>query len=678
MKLSRISCGTRAHSVPVTLTLLVLLMSARIAQAQTPRWGRFETTITNTRTYADPYKDVTLNVTYTNPNGVVINFWGFYDGGQTWKIRYMPDVVGTWQYNAQFSDGQPGRSGSFTCSSSTLPGTISKYGPNPRWFGYRGGNAVLIRSFQAQQLFSFSFDDPSNPNDGEKRKLFLDWAQGQGYNTFSAKTHFSATDATGPGAALWPLDYTQYRKVEMVLNDLSNRRVMIHGFAGFFGRGRPYPTDAAGQSLYIRYCLARFAPYWNEIFSVAGPEPNTDNYLTPTDIRRLGSEIANGDPFDHLLGVHNKDGNDPYIGDAWSSFATLQHEITDLTSLHTYITGNYNGKPIYGHEMCWLGNTLQPAWTTTDLRKHMWIHMMAGASFNVGDMNGNSSSGFSGSCILADKVQVRHDIPKKIWDFMATTPFFAMSPAQNLRNNGFMLAEIGYTYLCYLPAGGTVNIAVAPGTYTVKWINPSNPMGDQRSAGTTTTGANLSSPDTNDWLVYLQRTGLIFSDGFENGLGNWVPAGSPATSSVQKHAGSFSCLVNSSGVQFLSRTFSVSYSKVCRFWFWDNASDTSLNVLARADDGTNWRAIGVNSATSNTHYVFRVGNTFTASSKPRATGWHEFKLDYTSGSSVTMSIDGTVIASGVTGLGSFNRIQFGDWWGDNNNGAVYLDDISVQ
>lgn len=76
-------------------------------------WDRFETSLTNTRTYGDPYRDVTLNVTYTRPCGRTVKFWGFYDGGTTWKIRFMPDKKGMWRYNATFCDGRPGKAGSF-------------------------------------------------------------------------------------------------------------------------------------------------------------------------------------------------------------------------------------------------------------------------------------------------------------------------------------------------------------------------------------------------------------------------------------------------------------------------------------------------------------------------------------------------------------------------------------
>lgn len=493
-------------SIPRLRTLfgaaLSFFLVAQAAQCQTPQWGRWETTITNTKTYTDPYKNVTLNVTYTAPTGSTINFWGFYDGGTTWKIRFMPHLVGTWSYAATFSDGQPGKSGTFSCTASSNFGTIGAYSTNPRWFGYKSGQPVLIRSFQASGLFKFAIDDPDVTTDGNERTAFLDWAATQGYNTFSA--HFfstrNATDTGGP--KLWPLNYATYRKVEKVLNDLSTRKMMVYAFTGFFGNTAPYPSTAADRTIYIRYCLARFGPYWNIINNVGGFELR--DYLTDAEINSLGAEIAAADPFDHLLGAHQRDGDDIFRTQTWCTYATLQHELTDLAQLSTYLLKNYaTGKPVYGQETLWMGNTLQPAWTATDLRKHMWVHMMSAVAYNAADMSGSNDSGFSGTLVLTDKVQSRHDVPKMVWDFMQSIPFQRMSPRQDLRTSGYMLAEPGRSYLCYLPSGGSTSITLSGGPYAVTWINARNPLGDQRASGTTSSGSGLSAPDTNDWLLYL-------------------------------------------------------------------------------------------------------------------------------------------------------------------------------
>lgn len=476
------------------------------AQTRVGQWDRFEIAVTNSKRYADSYKDVNLTIQYTRPNGSTVDFWGFYDGGQTWKARFMPDQLGTWRYAARFSDGTPGASGKFEVVASDIPGMIHKDETNPIWFGFKGGKHILIRSFHGgPPLFAPDWN-------AEKRKAFLDWVQQQGYNMLSV-----AGFIRSKSERLWPLDSAEYRQVEAVLDELSRRKILVYPFHGFFhGGSKVTPADPAEQEQLIKYMLARFGPYWNLIFNVSGAEPNLRNTVTPNDIQRLGSLIDRFDVFDHLLGVHNKDGDDPYRTKEWSSFLTLQHEVINLDRLNAYILWNHTGtKPVYGQETCWTGNILQfdpfektGGCTLDRLRQHMWVHMMSAAVFNAGDMNGRSSSGFSGSLELSEKVQARHDLPKMVWDFMESVPFYRMSPQQGLVTAGFCLAEPGEQYLVYLPEGGSVDVRLEGNRkYEVTWINARDTK-DRRKAGTITRGQGLTAPaETGDWVLYIKRIG---------------------------------------------------------------------------------------------------------------------------------------------------------------------------
>ena len=107
--------------------------------ARVGRWQQFEAVLENSTVYEDPYRDVTLEATFLWPDGSVLHTWGFYDGGRTWRARYMPDQIGTWQYTLAFSDGAPGASGCFECvpspsgDASDVPGMLSVDESNPIW-----------------------------------------------------------------------------------------------------------------------------------------------------------------------------------------------------------------------------------------------------------------------------------------------------------------------------------------------------------------------------------------------------------------------------------------------------------------------------------------------------------------------------------------------------------------
>ncbi|UCC98182.1 MAG: DUF5060 domain-containing protein [Phycisphaerales bacterium] len=477
------------------------------------RWDRFENSATNTKSYRDPYRDVSLNVTYESPDGKKTEFWGFYDGGRTWKIRFMPDEVGTWKYEAVFSDGSGRISGTFECVGSDIPGMISADAANPIWFGYKGGKHVLVRSFHVGDRF-FAENWAS-----ENRRSFLDWAQGQGYNMLSVASHYLNRQTKGRGQGwktpdLWPLNAAEYRKMEAVMDELAKRKIMLYPFAGFFGQSSDFPIDHQEQTLYIKYTLARLGPYWNVLFNVAGPEPVLkpgafQNSMSPADINRLGRQIRELDVFGHLVSVHNPGGDDPFKDEDWLSFVTLQGwKGTDLSQIGEGMLKNHHAaKPLYAQEVFWPGNMYHKIESEVDIRKKAYVLIMSAATVNYADMDGNSSTGFSGSMDPSHRKQAGHDIVGKVWDFFETIPFYRMSPNQRIVDNGFCLAQEGRYYLVYLADGGSVNITLKAGRYKTTWINAQD-TSDRRFVGTADRGRKFSAPDGgDDWLLFLSAEG---------------------------------------------------------------------------------------------------------------------------------------------------------------------------
>lgn len=516
-------------SIERVIAIALLLISGSVAFtgkdafADVPtvgQWDMFEASIPTTQSYDNPYTDVALNVTLTRPNGQTVDFWGFYDGKTQWKFRWMPDTVGTWQYEARFSDGTPGQQGSFRCVASDIPGMISQDEANPQWFGFRGGKHTLVRSFHVGDRF---FADTSNTITGEpwsptRRRAFLDWTQRQGYNMLSVASHYLNRNVERRGQGwptpdLWDADQQRpnpaaYARMEAVLNDLKARRIMVYPFAGFFGKESDFPHDPEAQLQYVKYTLARLAPYWNLLLLVGGPEPlyRKNPHLTRAEVNRLGKMIDSLDVFNHLLSVHSPTGDDPFRDETWTSYGILQGPKTvDRQELYEGLLRNHHPeKPLYAQETLWPGNTYgHPEYSEADIRKNAYVMMMAATAINFADMNGNSSSGFSGTIDLAQKVQAKHDVIKQVWDFFETIDFYRMTPAPSLVNRGYCLAEAGKQYLVYLENGEETSVRIPPGTYTVTWINAQDTH-DRREQGITSGEQPLAPPDEgDDWLLWL-------------------------------------------------------------------------------------------------------------------------------------------------------------------------------
>ena len=489
------------------------------APAKVGRWGRFEMSLVNRGKFADPCTDVTLSVTCESPDGQTVEFQGFYDGNDTWRIRFMPDRVGTWRYEASFSDGAVGRKGTFECVPSEIPGMLAAYKPNPIWFACAGEKPVVIRSFHVGDRF---FADADNSVTGDKwsaarREAFLDWAQGQGYNMLSVASCYLNRDSGGRGKGwntpdLWDAKWQrpnprEYQRMERVLDDLAARRIMVYPFAGFFGRDSDFPKDKGKEDLYIRYTLARLGAYWNVLFMVGGPEPMLKGkpYLSEDEIHRFGRKIELLDVYGHLLSVHNPTGDDAFKEADWTSYGVLQGPKTvRRRKLSRGLLQNHReARPLYAQETLWPGNIYHPRYDADDIRKNACVMMMCAAAINFADMSGNSSSGFSGTLDLDRKIQRRHDTVKQVWDFFEKVPFHRMKPRPDLASRGYCLADEGKEYLVYLERSHAVSVKIEGGPCKVTWINAQDTT-DRRDGGLTESGEDLKPPTgADDWLLHL-------------------------------------------------------------------------------------------------------------------------------------------------------------------------------
>ncbi|MCP5117867.1 MAG: hypothetical protein GY953_44170, partial [bacterium] len=304
----------------------------------------------------------------------------------------MPDRVGTWTYDAAFSDGSPGIRGSFRCVWSSIPGLIGVDEHNPMWFGYKGGRHLMVRSLHVGDRF-FASNWPES-----KRVEFLGWLVGQRYNMLSVASHYlnRAEEGRGKGwdtPKLWPLNAAEYQRMEAHLDELARRQILVYPFAGFFGKNSNYPRDPADQLRYIRYTLARLGPYWNLLFNTAGPEPNLrKTWMENEDVVRLGRLIGELDVFGHIVSVHNRTGDDPYVASDWTDYGIQQGPKTvNRRRLARGLLANHSPtKPLYAQETLWAGNKFhREPYADVDLRKNAIVMTMCAAAINFGDMNGD-------------------------------------------------------------------------------------------------------------------------------------------------------------------------------------------------------------------------------------------------------------------------------------------------
>lgn len=113
------------------LALFLLFASTCVAQDnRVPLWGRWERTFEAApRTNPDP--SIGLLVRLTSPSGKRHKVSAFWDGGKTWRVRFMPNEAGKWHFRTiAYPDyvGLHAKRGTFVCRPAKENNRFLKHG----------------------------------------------------------------------------------------------------------------------------------------------------------------------------------------------------------------------------------------------------------------------------------------------------------------------------------------------------------------------------------------------------------------------------------------------------------------------------------------------------------------------------------------------------------------------
>ena len=82
------------------ICLLVLLFPLTLRALDTQANVPVEITFTAKRAHADPFNEVTLDVTFTDATGAARKVPAFWAGGDNWKVRYASPLTGVHRWRS--------------------------------------------------------------------------------------------------------------------------------------------------------------------------------------------------------------------------------------------------------------------------------------------------------------------------------------------------------------------------------------------------------------------------------------------------------------------------------------------------------------------------------------------------------------------------------------------------
>ena len=514
------------------LIAILLLASYSAVNATTVGLYRvFETAVTNNGDYENKFTDVELLVEYTAPSGKSRSFRGFFDGdgngggdkstGNVWKMRFMPDEIGTWKYAWRWTDGTSGGEGSFESTAANAgPGIIKAYKDNPRWFAYNGTDPVWLKSYYetghggiAQDFDWISKNVFQRLVDHGYNHLQVNWLMslccfGQ-YYVDGPEPSTLDLELYEDGKASTTMKLNVWRLMERRLAWLNERDVGVHMFLGMDGSKNDGPRwedlSDADKEFYVKYSVARLAPFanlagWNFTWEVDGGRETHELGLA-----RL---IAQYDIFDHLSTYQDEMPRENHFHeDAYNFAAVENHEIVAPDKMMerynywrtawTHHMGSllgYEGKPVYMME----GNALwRRYWhsrsgaTQDDLRQSAWATVMAGASFN---WNGHQPEGSKlqahGTNGLPFSEENEFHLSERYVEILTRVmndevEFYKLTPQSDQLTahdpfRVFALAEEGRQYMVFSIKGEPFSLFAGEGEYSNNvWIDTKT--GEQQS-----------------------------------------------------------------------------------------------------------------------------------------------------------------------------------------------------
>lgn len=107
--------------------------NAKLSQDKIEIWNKIEIQFESSKTYDNPIYEVQdFKIQFTAPSGREKVVRGFWDGNTDWKVRFLPDETGTWNWKSTCSDqennGLHNREGKFECIKNTNTNPIFQRG----------------------------------------------------------------------------------------------------------------------------------------------------------------------------------------------------------------------------------------------------------------------------------------------------------------------------------------------------------------------------------------------------------------------------------------------------------------------------------------------------------------------------------------------------------------------
>ena len=513
-----------------------------------------EWTLTSRRQHANPFTDVTVDAIFSSPSGKTYTMPAFYDGHNTWRVRFNPGDPGrwTWRTTSRPTDPDLTQHGEFEATATNSRGFLRST-PGQAWgFAYESGEPALIWGDTTYNLFGMAYC-------GADVASFLRRRITHGFNLLRVRVPVSpfhppagysdwqtrrtwpwGGSETAPRFDLFNLDY--FHTVDGVVHQAEALGIGLEMIMEGWGFEFPFNSRQIfvpeWEELWMRYLIARYDAFnslylWTPLNEYEY-YPNGDWHYKPVADRwamRIARWIKATAPHGHIVSVHNgprepafsqRFAADPEAVDAilfqeWGArdehngwLATgiedqIQRSLSGWWGSAVFAEYGYERNPAFelklpSHQFCTPDHTRRATWR--------------GLASGLGVIHGFENS-------WGPWQHLEEDQPGMAYVDQAHRFFTEIVPFHTVRPVADVIAPATWpagcrplalasgnrkTIVVYLPVGGAVTVLGAVGDYAARWFDPRS--GSLHAAPTD--GNTFSAPATgsdgrpDDWVLLLQ------------------------------------------------------------------------------------------------------------------------------------------------------------------------------
>jgi len=531
----------------MVLFLCRILTTGISAQAdEIPQWSLFELTLIAEQDYSNPYNQVSLIANFSGPAGRQKTIRGFWDGGNSFKVRFNPDIQGTWSYSTFSVPADAGltKTGSIQVGQPVTGsrGFLRRDPDSPYHFKFDNNQHFLMFGTTYYSLILKALDNDNWAEAVDQigkyginkvRLLVYPW----GKTKYPDSEPFSDQEHDR-------LNLSHWQKLDQVINYLDTKGI-IADLIIFADSERQYTGTWEKEARYVRYVISRYAAYPNVIWCLCNEwefaQSDTDGYADKDFWDQVGNLIKSEDPWMtesgayRLLSIHNKNqGEVPFkfFDSGWPTHVCLQHGFNDGDQAGFFaVTNNWgHSLPVVIDEYGYIGND----WgiSRDDARRGIWATYLAGGYATTGDFHrqdgslANPYEEWTDACWNCgdwyDAVPEYRDI-KYLTDFWNSIEngYWQMNRQDSLITSGeriYATGTNGQEYVIYAASGGSLSLRLPAGEFRFFRYNPRDGSTTQVEDLTGDGIRQLDLPDNQDWVLHL----ILIKPTFLQVLSSWL------------------------------------------------------------------------------------------------------------------------------------------------------------